>query len=61
MLENSAEEIKIILAKDNLFCIDELRKVLPKEKRIHAMLVEKEEITRLFASIYDLFGANYNR
>jgi hypothetical protein len=48
VLENSADEIKIVLAKENLFCIDELRKVLPKEKRINAMLVEKEEILRIF-------------
>lgn len=59
VLENSIEEIKILLAKDNLYCIDELRKVLPKEKRINAMLVEREEILRLFANIYDLFGMNY--
>jgi hypothetical protein len=48
VLENSADEIKIVLAKENLFCIDELRKVLPKEKRINAMLVEKEGILRIF-------------
>jgi hypothetical protein len=59
VLENSADEIKIILAKENLFCIDELRKVLPKEKRINAMLVEKEEILRFFAGVYDLFGMNH--
>ena len=59
VLENSAEEIKILLAKENLFCIDELRKVVPKEKRINAMLVEKEEILRLFTRIYDLFGMNH--
>jgi hypothetical protein len=61
VLENSAEEIKIVLAKENLFCIDELRKVLPKEKRINAMLVEKEEILRIFAGIYDLFSTNHCR
>ena len=59
VLENSADEIKIVLAKENLFCIDELIKVLPKEKRINAMLVEKEEILRLFTRIYDLFGMNH--
>jgi hypothetical protein len=59
VLENSADEIKIVLAKENLFCIDELRKVLPKEKRINAMLVEKEEILRFFAGVYDLFGMNH--
>jgi len=59
VLENSDNEIKIVLAKENLFCIDELTKVLPKEKRINAMLVDKEEILRLFTRIYDLFGMNH--
>ncbi len=56
VFENSEDEIKIVLSKDNLFCIDELRKVMPKEKRINAMLVEKEEIVRLFTRIYDIVG-----
>jgi len=59
VLEYSVEEIKILFAEDNLYCIDELRKVLTMEKRINAMLVEKEEILRLFAKIYDLFEMNY--
>jgi hypothetical protein len=59
VLENTETEIKILLAKENLLCIDELRKVLPKEKRINAMLVDKEEILRLFTRIYDLFGMNH--
>ncbi|MEN6509068.1 MAG: hypothetical protein ABFD63_09865 [Smithella sp.] len=59
VLENTEAEIKILLAKENLLCIDELVKVLPREKRINAMLVEKEEIQRLFTKIYDLFGANH--
>jgi hypothetical protein len=59
VLENTEAEIKILLAKENLLCIDELIKVLPKEKRINAILVEKEEILRLFTRIYDLFGMNH--
>jgi len=61
VLENSAEEMNIVLAKENLYCIDEIRKVLPKEKRINAVLVEKEEILRFFAGIYDLFDMNHRR
>jgi hypothetical protein len=61
VLENSAGEINIVLAKENLSCIDELRKVLPKEKKINAILVEKEEILRFFAGIYDLFDMNHRR
>jgi hypothetical protein len=51
VLENSADEIKILLAKESLLCIDELSKVLPKEKGIHAMVVEKEEILKFFTRI----------
>jgi hypothetical protein len=59
VLDSSDEEIKILLAKENVFCIDELSKVLPKGKRINAMLVEKEEILRIFTRIYDLFSMNH--
>jgi hypothetical protein len=59
VLENSDDQIKIVLTIESLFCIDKLIKVLPKEKRINAMLVEKEGILKLFTKIYDLFGINY--
>ena len=61
VLDDSTDEIKIVLSKESLFCIDELTKVLPKKKRILAMLVEREEILRLLSKIYDLFGANHYR
>jgi hypothetical protein len=61
VLDDSTDEIKIVLSKDSLFCIDELTKVLPKKKRILAMLVERDEILRLLSRIYDLFGANHYR
>jgi hypothetical protein len=61
VLENSADEIKIVLAKENLNCIDELRKVLPQEKKIHAILVEKEEILRFITGSYDVYDLNHCR
>jgi hypothetical protein len=61
VLDDSTDEIKIVLSKDSLFCIDELKKVLPKKKRILAMLVERGEILRLLNKICDLFGANHYR
>jgi hypothetical protein len=41
VLKNPVEEINTLLVKDNLYCIDELLKVLPQEKRINAMLVKR--------------------
>jgi hypothetical protein len=59
VLDNTEEEIKILLAKEDVLCIDELMKVLPKGMRIHAVLVDEDEILRLFTRIYDLFGMNH--
>jgi hypothetical protein len=59
VLENSADEIRIALSRENLSCIDELKKTLPKEKRIKAMLVGKTDILRLMIRAEDLFGMNY--
>ena len=61
VLENSSAEIKIVLAKENLNCIDELRKVLPKEKKINAILVEREEILRFITGSYDVYDMNHRR
>jgi hypothetical protein len=61
VVDGTTDEIKIVLSRDSLFCMDELRKVLPKKKRILAMLVEREEILRLLGKIYDLFGADHYR
>ncbi len=61
VLEDSADQITIALAKDSLMCLDEVRKVLPREKNINAKIVEKEEILRLFRKIYDLFDVNHCR
>jgi hypothetical protein len=61
VLENTVEEIKIVLAKEKLHCIDELRKVLPKEKKINAILVEREEILRFITGSYDVYDMNNRR
>jgi hypothetical protein len=61
VLEDSPDQITIALAKESLICLDELRKVLPREKKINAKIVEKEEILRLFRKIYDLFDVNHCR
>jgi hypothetical protein len=61
VLENSTDQITIALAKESLMCLDELRKVLPREKKINAKIVEKDEILRLFRKIYDLFDVNHCR
>jgi hypothetical protein len=54
-------EDSLALTKESLMCLDDLRKVLPREKKINAKIVEKEEMLRLFRKIYDLFDVNHCR
>jgi len=61
ILEDSPDQMTIALAKESLPCLDEMRKVLPREKTINAKVVDKEEIRKLFMKIYDLFGTNHCR
>ena len=61
VLENADDRVTIALAEDSLPCLDELRKVLPRNKTIDAKVVDRVEIHLLFNKIYDLFGANYCR
>jgi hypothetical protein len=61
VLEDSPDQITIALAKESPTCLDELRKVLPREKKINAKIVDKEEILKLFRKIYNLFEMNHCR
>lgn len=61
VLENADDHITIALAQESLPCLDELRKVLPRDKTIDAKVVDRVEIHMLFNKIYDLFGANHCR
>lgn len=61
VLEDSPDQITIAIAKESLMCLDELRKVLPREKKIDVKIVEKEQIQRLSRKIYDLFDVNHCR
>jgi hypothetical protein len=61
VLENASDQITIALAKESLPCLDEIRKVLPREKTINARVVDRVEIHLLFNKIYDLFGTNHCR
>ena len=61
VLENADDRVTIALAEESLPCLDELRKVLPRDKTIDAKVVDRVEIHMLFNKIYDLFGTNHCR
>jgi hypothetical protein len=60
VLEDSPSEIKVAVPEPSLACIDEIRKVLPRQKRIDFYLGDQMEIEWVFVRGYDLYDFNHS-
>lgn len=60
VLEDSPSEIKVAVPERSLACIDEIRKVLPRQKRIDLYLGDQMEIEWVFVRGYDLYDLNHS-
>jgi hypothetical protein len=60
VLEDTPFEIKLAVPEKSLPCIDEVRKVLPRQKRIDLNLGDQMEIEWIFARGYDLYDLNHS-
>jgi hypothetical protein len=60
VLEDTPFEIKLAVPEQSLPCIDEVRKVLPRQKRIDLNLGDQMEIEWIFVRGYDLFDLNHS-
>ena len=60
VLEDTPFEIKLAVPEQSLPCIDEVRKVLPRQKRIDLNLWDQLEIERVFVRGYDLDDLNHS-
>lgn len=60
VLEDTPFEIKLAVPEQYLPCIDEVRKVLPRQKRIDLNLGDQMEIEWIFVRGYDLFDLNHS-
>lgn len=56
VLEDSENELTIALSGNSFPCVDELRKLIPKDKKINVNILDPDEIRSLFVKLYDLFG-----
>ena len=59
VLEDTPSAIKVAVPEHSLPCIDEIRKVLPREKRIDLYLGDQMEIEWVFVRGYDLYDLNH--
>ena len=60
VLEDTPSAIKVAVPEHSLPCIDEIRKVLPREKRIDLYLGDQMEIEWVFVRGYDLYDLNHS-
>ena len=60
VLEDTPAEIKVAVSEQFLRCIDEIRKVLPRQKRIDLYLGDQIEIEWVFVRGYDLYDLNHS-
>jgi hypothetical protein len=59
VLADTPTEIKVAIPEHALGCIDEIRKVLPRQKRIDLYVGDQLEIEWVFARGYDLYDINH--
>ena len=60
VLEDTPSAIKVAVPEHSLPCIDEIRKVLPREKKIDLYLGDQMEIEWVFVRGYDLYDLNHS-
>jgi len=60
VLEDTPSAIKVAVPEHSLPCIDEIRKVLPRQKKIDFYLGDQMEIEWVFVRGYDLYDFNHS-
>ena len=60
VLEDTPSEIRVAVPEYSLPCIDEIRKVLPRQKKIDLYLGDQMEIEWVFVRGYDLYDLNHS-
>jgi hypothetical protein len=60
VLDDTPSVIKVAVPEHSLPCIDEIRKVLPREKKIDLYLGDQMEIEWVFVRGYDLYDLNHS-
>ncbi|HET6488193.1 MAG TPA: hypothetical protein VFG28_00415 [Syntrophales bacterium] len=61
VLKDTPSEIKVAVPEQSLPCIDEIRKVLPRQKRLDFQLGDQLEIEQVFIRGYDPFDLSHSR
>jgi hypothetical protein len=60
VLGDTPAEIKVAVPERSLCCVDDIRKVLPRQKRIDLYIGDQLEIEWVFVRGYDLYDLNHS-
>lgn len=60
VLADTPAEIKVAVPEGSLMIVDEIRKALPRQKRIDLYIGDQLEIEWVFARGYDLYELNHS-
>jgi hypothetical protein len=61
VLEKGRDEVTVITSEEDSLCVEELRKVFLKDKKISVKVTEKRELHRLLTKICNFFGLRHSR
>ena len=59
VLDDTPDEIRVVIPEHSMICIDEIRKALPRQKRIDLYFGDLMEIEWVFLRGYDLYDLNH--
>lgn len=60
VLDDTPSEIRVAVPVHSLLCVEEIRKVLPRHKRIDLYIGDQLEIEWIFVRGYDLYDRNHS-
>jgi hypothetical protein len=61
VMEKDRNEVTVITSEEDSLCVEELRKVFLKDKKISVKVTKKKELHQLFTKICDFFGLIHSR
>lgn len=61
VLEKGRDEVTVITSEEDSLCVEELRKLFLRDKKISVKVTEKGELHRLFKKICDFFCLTHSR
>jgi hypothetical protein len=61
VLEKAGDEVTVITSEEDSLCVEELRKLFLRDKKISVKVTDKGELHQLLTKIRNFFGLTHSR